>query len=148
MRHFYSAHGKHCYLRSFQIKCPKCSADVLYWECQHGCKVFFEYPPYGKLIKHSCRRYMSKSQKNKYPIIVKKPKKLLEDASPSCPICGKLFKTENDVKKHLKQIKKIDLPHKEFLESKFWFDNFLEENNQKISTKLKFGRINIKKRNL
>lgn len=80
---------------------------------------------------------MSKSQKNKYPIIVKKPKKLLEDASPSCPICGKLFKTENDVKKHLKQIKKIDLPHKEFF-----------ENNQKLSTKLKFGRINIKKRNL
>ena len=91
---------------------------------------------------------MSKSQKNNYPIIVKKPKKLLEDASPSCPICGKLFKTENDVKKHLKEIKKIDLTHKEFFESNFWFDNFLEENNQNLSTKLKFGRINIKKRNL
>ena len=148
MRPFYSTHGKHCYLRSFQVKCPKCNKEVLYWECIHGCKVFFEYPPYGKLIKHICRRYKSKKHKNKYTIIVKKPKKLLEDASPSCPICGKLFKTENNVKEHLKQVQKIDLLHKKFLESNFLFDNSLQENIQKLSMKSKFGRINIKKRNL
>ena len=147
MRPLYSTHGKHCYLRSFQAKCPKCGIDVLYWECNHGCKVFFEYPPYGKLLKHICRRDIYKNRKKRYTIIVKKPKKLLENASPSCPVCGKLFKTENDVKEHMKQLKKTDDLHKNY-NSDFSFENFIQEKNQNFRTKLKFGRINIKKRNL
>lgn len=147
MRPLYSTHGKHCYLRSFQTKCPKCGVDVLYWECNHGCKVFFEYPPYGKLLKHICRRDIYKNRKKKYTIIVKKPKKLLETASPSCPVCGKLFKTENDVKEHMKQLKKTGDLHKNY-NSDFSFENFIQEKNQNFRTKLKFGRINIKKRNL
>ena len=148
MRTFYSAHGKHCYLRSFQVKCLKCGIDVLYWECTHGCKVFFEYPPYGKLIKHNCRLYMNKNRKNKYTIIVKKPNKLLKDVSPSCPICGKLFRTENDVIEHLKQIKKTDELHKNYFENDLSFESFFQENNQNLSIKPKFGRINLRKRNL
>ena len=147
MRHFYKSHGKHCYLRSFQTKCTRCGVDVLYWECNHGCKVFFEYPPYGKLLKHICRRDIYKNRKKKYTIIVKKPKKLLENASPSCSVCGKLFKTENDVKEHMKQLKKTDDLHKNY-NSDFSFENFIQEKNQNFRTKLKFGRINIKKRNL
>lgn len=147
MRPLYSTHGKHCYLRSFQAKCPKCRVDVLYWECNHGCKVFFEYPPYGKLLKHICRRDIYKNRKKRYTIIVKKPKKLLENASPSCLVCGKLFKTENDVKEHMKQLKKTDDLHKNY-NSDFSFENFIQEKNQNFRTKLKFGRINIKKRNL
>ena len=147
MRSLYSTHGKHCYLRSFQAKCPKCGVDVLYWECNHGCKVFFEYPPYGKLLKHICRRDINKNRKKKYTIIVKKPKKFLENASPSCPVCGKLFKTENDVKEHMKQIKKTDDLHKNY-NSDFLFENFIQEKNKDFRNKLKFGRINLKKRNL
>jgi hypothetical protein len=57
MRNFNKSHGKHCYYRSFQTKCLRCGVEVLYWECRHGCKIFFNYPPYGKLIQHRCRRY-------------------------------------------------------------------------------------------
>ena len=87
MRHYYKSHGKHCYLRSFQSKCPKCNVNILFWECTHGCKVFFEYPPYGKLVRHICRRRDgSFNQKPKFSIIVKKPEGLLEDQSLSLKI--------------------------------------------------------------
>ena len=110
MRHYYKTHGKHCYLRSFQSKCPKCSASVLYWECTHGSKVFFEYPPYGKLVRHFCRHRKGAFNVRKIPqIIVKKPKGLLENQSPSCPICGKLFKNINSLEDHLENLKKSDI---------------------------------------
>ena len=81
MRHFYKSHGKHCYLRSFQTSCRKCGADVLYWECTHGSKIFFDYPPYGKLRRHYCRNLDGISHKRKiFPVVVKKPKGLLEKA--------------------------------------------------------------------
>ena len=105
MRHNYRTHGKHCYLRSFKTNCRKCGAEVLYWECTHGSKLFFNYPPYGKLIKHYCRGVPSKSRKKTYPIIVKGSNKTLIEASPSCPACGKLFKSEVGVLEHLKQLK-------------------------------------------
>jgi hypothetical protein len=153
MRHFYKSHGKHCYLRSFQSKCPFCNADVLYWECSHGCKVFFEYPPYGKLIKHYCRHHLSQPyQENKYRIIVKKPKGLLNSATISCPICGKLFKDEIILKDHLIQMKKNDYEHKLFSENQLFFEKdkkrWKDSDFGKVETqyKPKFGRINIKKR--
>jgi len=90
MRHFYKTHGKHCYLRSFQTKCPKCGKDVLYWECGHGSKKIFNYPPYRKLIRHFCRQDKTGiNNRKRFPVIVKSTKGLLENESPSCPICGK-----------------------------------------------------------
>ncbi|MHA2132040.1 MAG: hypothetical protein ACW99L_18885, partial [Promethearchaeota archaeon] len=107
MRHFYKVHGRHCYLRSFQTTCKKCNANVLYWECRHGSKVFFNYPPYGKLIRHYCRHRIgtSKQMKN-FRVIVKKPKGLLENSSPSCPVCGKLFSTIQNLNDHINNLKK------------------------------------------
>jgi hypothetical protein len=153
MVNFHKSHGKHCYYRSFQSNCPRCGVDVLYWECRHGCKIFFNYPPYGKLIQHRCRSYKGKKIKNKYPVIVKKPKGLLEEASPSCPVCGKLFKNQNDLDGHLKYLKRNDNQHKQFFNGDLLFideirDKKLKESEKtKINTKPKFGAINIKKRN-
>lgn len=150
MRHFYKSHGKHCYLRSFQTSCPKCGADVLYWECTHGSKLFFQYPPYGKLIRHFCRgRDGVIRTKNKYPVIVKKPKGLIEPAFLSCPICGKLFKNNESLKDHLNESKKHDLNHSSFEHNQFYFGEKLQAKNQtqfqeKDNYKPKFGRINIK----
>jgi len=149
MRLFYKSHGKHCYLRSFQTSCPRCGEDVLYWECTHGSKVFFQYPPYGKLIRHICRIHKDLGR-NKYPVIVKSPKKLLENASPSCPTCGKLFKTEKNLESHLKQLRKSDSLHRQYYKNKILIeDNSLQKNFDmfKIRYKPKFGAINIRKRN-
>lgn len=153
MRHFYKAHGRHCYLRSFKTKCPKCGVDVLYWECTHGSKVFFEYPPYGKLVRHFCQHQVADIKK-KIPIIVKTPKGLLENASPSCPVCGKLFKVTKDLNNHFKTLKKNDQQHNVFYKNNFKFENGNWNNNQRkldqiriYNNKPKFGKINIKKRN-
>jgi len=152
MRHYYKSHGKHCYLRSFQSICPKCNASVLYWECTHGSKVFFEYPPYGKLVRHICRHHkVLFNIKKKYPVIVKKPKGLLEKCSLSCPICGKLFKNGNDLHNHLENLKKNDIYHRLFFMNKISFiDNYKDNSQTDInqitaSTKPKFGKINVKK---
>jgi hypothetical protein len=125
---------------------------VLYWECVHGSKVFFEYPPYGQLVKHYCRYRKGKFNiKKKIQIIVKKPKGLLEDQSPSCPICGKLFKNISSLEDHLENLKKSDIYHKLFIENRI---SFKDENNKykrkdfeqiKTYDQSKFGKINIKK---
>ncbi|MFX1311319.1 MAG: hypothetical protein ACFFHD_01735 [Promethearchaeota archaeon] len=155
MRHFYKTHGKHCYLRSFKTKCHKCGADVLYWECRHGSKVFFDYPSYGKLIKHYCRQGNGMSNiKKSYTIVVKTPKGLLEKESTSCPICGKLFKNDISLKDHLKSSKNNDDFHKVFLKNKLIFEKdnreTIEKNSDqiKVYNKPKFGRINIRKRKI
>jgi uncharacterized C2H2 Zn-finger protein len=91
--------------------------------------------------------------KNKYPITVKTPKGLLEEASPSCPVCGKLFKNKNDLDSHLKHSQQNDEQHKQFLEGTYLFSDDDGDKNLKESekienyTKPKFGTINIKKRN-
>ena len=128
MRHYYKSYGKHCYLRSFQSKCPKCNANVLDWECTHGSKVFFKYPPYGKLVRHICRqRIGSFTVKNVTPVIVKKPKGLLENRYLSCPICGNLFKNASNLDNHLENLGKIDIYHTLFLMNRISF----EDNNKK-----------------
>ncbi len=152
MRHYYKPHGKHCYLRSFQSECPKCNAKILYWECTHGCKVFFEYPPYGKLVRHLCRHYkeaftIKKSIQN----IVIKSTRILQKQSPSCPVCGKLFKDIKSLNDHLENLKKTDIYHKLFINNKLLFENNLKEVKLKDSNHLKsydypaFGKLNIKK---
>jgi len=153
MRHFYKTHGKHCYLRSFQTKCRKCGADVLYWECRHGSKIFFNYPPYGKLIRHYCRHFTTNLQrKTKFPVIVKTPKGLLEKESPSCPMCGKLFKNLKDLNDHLKNLKNQDVLHENFNNNNMDIELGYRENSQKNSEKYNvyykpnFGKINIKKK--
>ena len=152
MRHFYKSHGKHCYLRSFQTSCRKCGADVLYWECTHGSKIFFEYPPYGKLRRHYCRKLNGLSHKRKiYPVVVKKPKGLLENPYFSCPVCGKLFKKEIYLKDHLNELKKNDSKHKLFFQNKIMFKNKFNDDMNKLKSeknkfqdKPRFGRINIR----
>ncbi|MHA1914426.1 MAG: hypothetical protein ACW986_13200 [Promethearchaeota archaeon] len=151
MRHFYKTHGTHCYLRSFQTKCTRCGIDVLYWECRHGSKVFFNYPPYGKLIRHYCRHQGGKVGR-KFPVIVKGPKGLLEFESPSCPVCGKLFKTAKNRDDHIKNLKNDDEIHKVFFENKVKFSkNYGKKGQDNLDKdnfyfKPRFGRINIKKK--
>lgn len=144
MRHYYKSHGKHCYRRSFQTKCRKCGAEVLYWECTHGSKIFFEYPPYGKLVRHYCRKSLGTSIRKQYPIFVKRPEKLLKDASPSCPACGKLFKNEKDLKGHLIQLKNRDELHEQFLSDDFVFKTENKRKKSNIHGEPMFGKINIK----
>lgn len=147
MRHFYKSHGKHCYLRSFKTSCPNCKADVLYWECTHGSKIFFEYPPYGKLIRHFCRQSTTKNQRSdKYQVIIKRPIGLLENARASCPVCGKLFENEMYLKDHIDQMKKNDDTHKSFLEDQYLFENnFISVNKKESKNFPKFGQIILKK---
>ncbi|MFX0083779.1 MAG: hypothetical protein ACFE94_18665 [Candidatus Hodarchaeota archaeon] len=153
MRHFYKTHGKHCYLRSFQSKCSRCGADVLYWECRHGSKVFFNYPPYGKLVRHFCRYNSGRLKvKTKYPVIVKKPKGLLVKESPTCPACGRLFNTLKNLNDHINNLKKQDNLHQNFVKNKLNFELGYQEESQVYSDKYKsyykpkFGKINIKKK--
>lgn len=145
MRKPFRSHGSHCYLRSFQTTCSKCGDEVLYWECTHGSKLFFNYPPYGKLIRHICRRPPANDPKKNYPVIVKKPNGLLVKASPSCPVCGKIFRNEDNLNEHLNQLKKRDKDH-----IRFFSEEGEEENKVEIEPKNdfeppRFGRINIKK---
>ena len=151
MRHFYKSHGKHCYLRSFQTVCKKCGADVLYWECTHGSKMFFQYPPYGKLIRHNCRKDHGLLRgKKKFPIVVKTPKGLLGEQYYNCAVCGKMFRDEGSLKDHFNTQRKNDLEHKMFLSNKLTFAKINSSMNNSythrstIQHKPKFGKINIK----
>lgn len=145
MRHYSKVHGKHCYLRSFKTSCRKCGADVLYWECTHGCRVFFEYPPYGKLIRHHCRPMINKACRNKYKVIVKTPKKMFDPQIVfNCPVCGKSFKTKNSLEDHIHELKNIDKAHKNFSENKFSIEEDKDNKKILIYQKPKFGKINIK----
>ena len=151
MRHFYKSHGKHCFLRSFQTVCKKCSADVLYWECTHGSKMFFEYPPYGKLIRHNCRKHQGLLRGKKgSPIVVKTPKGLLGEPYCSCAVCGKRFKDESSLDDHFRTGRKNDFEHKMYFNNKLRFKNLNYTGNKlyvdrnSAQHKPKFGRINIK----
>jgi uncharacterized C2H2 Zn-finger protein len=152
MPQFFRVHGSHCFLRSFKTYCSRCGEEVLYWECTHGSKVFFQYPPYGKLIKHKCNKYQNKKLKNEYSVIIKKPKGLLEIPSPSCPSCGKIFKNEDSLKNHLNQLRKIDTLHNSFIENKMVIEKDKLGNNYKkikeseVYYRPIFGRVNIKKK--
>jgi len=77
---------------------------------------------------------------------------LLEEASPSCPACGKLFKSELNLKEHLKQVRNSDPLHKMYFEQEIIIeDNSLKK--EKLNYKMKihykpiFGKINLKRKN-
>jgi len=153
MHRIYKSHGKHCALRSFPSKCPKCKEDVLYWECTHGCKIFFTYPIYGKLIRHICKKEIL-NRKNKFPVIIKTPLGFLKEEKPCCPVCGKYFNSHNDLNSHLKEIKKYDRLHRLSYNNslkieKKTSEKILKKKNEiKMDSQPKFGEISIKKRNL
>lgn len=108
-------HGSHCRKRSFPTKCPKCKASVLFWECFHGVKVFFEYPIYGKPIKHLCT-HIGRSKKRNQIVITRAEhaQKELNLVSYQCPVCNKIFSTENSLSIHINQLKKQDDSHAKF----------------------------------
>jgi len=97
------------------------------------------------MIRHSCRRLPAKDPKKSYPVVVKKSKGLLVKASPSCPVCGKIFQSEYSLNEHLNYLKKRDKDHISF----FSESNEKDEEDSEANSGFKpprFGRINIKKR--
>jgi len=146
MQQPFKSHGPHCYLRSFQTNCKKCGAEVLYWECTHGSKLFFNYPPYGKLIRHHCKTHLNSEKGDKYSICVKSPLGLLIEASPCCPVCGKLFKNENSLKSHFNELKKEDMKHRQFFERGDFLNSSSESKFSETFNSPKFGKINIKEK--
>ena len=150
MRHFYKSHGKHCHLRSFKSNCSKCGADVLFWECTHGSKVFFEYPPYGKLIRHICKKSRQNTKKNRFRIIVKNPRESLLKPPIQCDICGKIFKNREGLKNHMSQLEKSDYIHKIFeSDDKKLIKNRLDQNQKKEIKDYYpiFGKMNFRNKN-
>ncbi|MHA1757129.1 MAG: C2H2-type zinc finger protein [Promethearchaeota archaeon] len=145
MPKLYKTHGRYCLLRAFPTNCPKCGEKVFYWECKHGSKVFFNYPPYGKLIRHICQSYLKKNIKEKFKIIVKTPKILPENTFITCPICAKSFKNENALEQHIKSLRNIDEMHYKYYNNEIIFDELRNESNRRQNNYFpKFGRINIR----
>lgn len=148
------SHGKHCQTRSFRTVCPnlECGVDVFYWECLHGCKIFFEYPVYGKLIRHRCKkRSVEAGLKKKHLIEVKVP--TFEDLKfYDCPICGKIFKNKDQLVNHIRELKKNDSAHqsapKNLKNLNFQQDflNFVSKKAKKDQYEPLFGKISIIKK--
>jgi hypothetical protein len=107
-------HGPHCRLRSFPTKCPECKGPVLYWECSHGVKMFFEYPIYGKPLRHLCQKKISKKKKTVAITHEEHQMKLLNTSSYQCPVCNRIFDKETGLAYHLKNLRKNDVAHAEF----------------------------------
>jgi len=151
---FNRIHGKHCLLRAFKTVCPRCKNDVFYWECSHGSKVFFEYPIYGRLIRHKCKKHLTKENLKKKDHIEVKIPFFIEKDNFGCPICGKIFNKKNQLVDHIKQLKKSDEAHHSFYNNKLNFKteseifNYnltknLNENDNKNHYKPTFGKITI-----
>ncbi|MBY8984444.1 MAG: hypothetical protein KGD65_05230 [Candidatus Lokiarchaeota archaeon] len=92
------------------------------------------------------------NSKYKIPVIVKIPKEFLEKESPSCPVCGKLFKNLENLNDHVNNLKKQDGLHQDDDKDKLNFELGYREKNQvnfekfKSYFNLKFGKINSKKK--
>ncbi|MHA1793590.1 MAG: hypothetical protein ACTSVI_13155 [Promethearchaeota archaeon] len=119
-------HGSWCRIRSFPTTCKNCGAKVLYWECTHGSKVFFEFDKYGRLLgKHKCPKSGKKPSKKKYAGTIDDQdfnmssisKKLVERLFKEvfqCPVCQARFSSESQFHNHFKQKKDYDDDHAEF----------------------------------
>lgn len=114
-----------CTRRAWKTTCPNCKKDVFYWECIHGSRVFFEYPIYGKLIKHVCESIPTsiaqlQIKKINQLIVLNRKQDLQATSSnnthknnisymwkphPKCPVCNKIFKNKMDLNQHRKACK-------------------------------------------
>jgi ssDNA-binding Zn-finger/Zn-ribbon topoisomerase 1 len=111
-------HGKWCTLRSYETECPKCGKKVLYWECEHGCKVFFDLPATRPMTKHVCYRKTYREYKIELDSLVDDTYEFKEDYS--CSVCGKIFKNEKALRNHVKSLKNRDDEHAEFFANTYF----------------------------
>lgn len=107
-------HGPHCRLRSFPTKCPRCHSTVIFWQCTHGCKLFFEYPIYGRTLKHICKsnpkRPYNQSSISHGNYVVK----FVERSTYRCPVCQKILESEDALLDHIRRLKRSDDSHAHF----------------------------------
>lgn len=107
-------HGSHCRLESFPTKCPRCHSPVIFWQCTHGCKIFFEYPIYGRALKHICKlnpkRSHNRSSISHGNYIIK----LTERSTYRCPVCQRILGTEDALLEHIRRLKRSDESHAYF----------------------------------
>ncbi|MHA1269207.1 MAG: C2H2-type zinc finger protein [Candidatus Helarchaeota archaeon] len=103
------SHGQWCTRRSFETVCPRCGKKVFYWECDHGCKVFFELPLRRPFTKHRC--YWKSYSEIKIEMEASLEREYDFRERYSCPVCYKSFKSEKDLRNHLKSMKKQDDDH-------------------------------------
>ena len=102
-------HGSWCTLRSFETHCQKCNKKVLYWECRHGCKVFFDLPASRPMTKHICNRKSYKEFRREQEEKFRVEYVFREDYN--CPVCQKFFSSEKALKNHLKNLRHQDDEH-------------------------------------
>lgn len=114
-------------LRAFVTKCRRCGEPVFYWESTRGAKVFFQYPIYGKLVRHRCPRRRPEQGPEK-----SHAERRWEEHHKEyyeCPACGKSFPREQQLKQHIKQKKHVDRVHRDFFSGGQYFramEQFLE----------------------
>jgi hypothetical protein len=123
-------HGRWCRLRSFPMKCKFCGAKLLFWECQHGCKLLFEFDQHGRLAgHHKCSGSManirpSRKLKPRPPAISEEGfdissvskafiEQLFKEAY-QCPVCKDKFASEASYYQHLRQKRSTDEAHEAF----------------------------------
>ncbi|MBD3227457.1 MAG: hypothetical protein GF329_04640 [Candidatus Lokiarchaeota archaeon] len=113
-----SVHGKWCSLRTYETECPKCGKKVLYWECTHGCKVFFDLPTSRPMTKHECHRKSYREYRIEMDKKIDDTYEFREDYD--CPVCGKVFSSEGALRNHLKSMRHRDDEHSEYYANEFF----------------------------
>ncbi|MEX2683950.1 MAG: hypothetical protein Q6373_020435 [Candidatus Sigynarchaeota archaeon] len=123
-------HGRWCKTRSFPLVCKFCGAKLLYWECEHGCKLMFEFDKNGRLAgHHKCSGSMasiraSRKLKPRPPAIAESGfdissvsrtfiEQLFKEAC-QCPVCKERFASEASYYQHLRQKRSLDEAHEAF----------------------------------
>ncbi len=123
-------HGRWCKTRSFPLTCKFCGAKLLYWECEHGCRLMFEFDKNGRLAgHHKCSGSManikaSRKLKPRPPAIVESGfdissvsktfiEQLFKEAC-QCPVCKEQFSSEASYYQHLRQKRSLDEAHEAF----------------------------------
>lgn len=123
-------HGRWCRLRSFPMTCKFCGAKLLYWECEHGCKLLFEFSKDGRLAgHHKCSGSMANIRPSRK--IRPRPPALAESGfdmssiskafieqlfkeAYQCPVCKEKFTTESSYYQHIRQKRSHDDSHDAF----------------------------------
>ena len=102
-------------VRSFPTKCKRCGKPVLYWDGSAGSKVFFDYPVYGKPMKHYCLPTI-RNRSNVIETHNDHQRKLVERSEFQCPVCQKVFQTESALEMHINKMRKQDDYHYNFFD--------------------------------